>query len=205
MHISPIGPSGTINLETKFESLPPVDQKTNAIATRLINSMDPTAPPIKKQNFLLQINQLVAEIMQLVSRLSDRERIKTDLLKQEYNDYNTVVSNAIISSGNWNFMTNMAGLSLRIGSTVAFGGKYIPKSIYKAFDAFGQTFPSLGQYMATGPEATRSKASSTMSLLTSELQSSSSKGGENSTWENQLIQALAEIKEWLRASARSNG
>ena len=99
MHISPIGPSGTINLETKFESLPPVDQKTNAIATRLINSMDPTAPPIKKQNFLLQINQLVAEIMQLVSRLSDRERIKTDLLKQEYNDYNTVVSNAIISSG----------------------------------------------------------------------------------------------------------
>ncbi len=162
-----------------------------------VNSLFPAdEPEIDKRNFLIQVNQLVAEIMQLLSKLSDRDRNRTDHMKKDFNMLNNLAGDSIRSRGAWGLSGSLFGL----GATIACS--FIAPGLSQAVGGVAQSF---GNLYATQEEANTATFSNKISLINTELQNIATKGSDNSGWKNELIQSLNDVKEWMRASARTNG
>jgi hypothetical protein len=161
---------------------------------------DPSLPlSADERSFLLQVNQLVAEIMQLLTKLSDRDRKKIDHMKKEYDLYTNLTSGKTKDQG-WATFGFSLGSFLVTAITIPFG-----ETASKLGDALGRQLPGMGQAYTNSLQADATKYQSKNSLINTELQNMSTKGSDNSGWKNELIQSLNDIKEWMRASVRSNG
>ena len=152
-----------------------------------------------ERSFLLQVNQLVAEMLHLLSQLSDRDRTKTDFSKKEYNVFNGKVADSTREQGNWGFGVALGAFFVSAG-TAALGDFW--SKVGSALAAQSQPFSN---WMTSGLAADSGKYSNKMNLISTDLQTMSSKGSDNSAWKNELIQALGEAKECLKAAVRSNG
>lgn len=161
---------------------------------------DPAVPiEADKRNFLIQVNQLVAEMMQLLSKLSDRERNKTDFSKNEYNVFNTRVAKYTEKQGT-------VGLGVAIVAFLITGGtSFLGETGQKIGSALAGQSQHVSSYLTSGLAAESGRYSNKMNLISTDLSAMSSKNNDSSAWKNELIQSLNDIKEWLRASVRSNG
>jgi hypothetical protein len=159
----------------------------------------------KEYNFLIQVNQLVAEIMQLLSKLSDRDRKKTDHMKKEYDAFNNRVSGAIKEKGAVQFGGAGITLGIMIVGAALCGYGTISANSFSAISQIGGQVPGLSSIWTAGLDAEASKYGNKINLINTDLQNTASKSSDNSGWKNELIQALNDVKEWLRASTRSNG
>jgi len=165
--------------------------------------LGPDATVADKRGFLLQINSLVADIMKLISKLNDRDRQKNDHMKKEYGVLNNEIGNAISNRGTANFWSNVGALLVRVGGTI-LGGAIGSDALQKTTDAIGQQIPGLTGILSTGYEVTQSKSSNKLSLISTDMQSTSQKSGDNSGWKSELTQALNDVRQWMTAAARSN-
>lgn len=161
----------------------------------------PNETESEKRSYLIQINDLVADIMKLISKLNDRERQKTDHLKKQYGLLNNDVGGAIASRGKANFWSNVGALLTRVGGSI-LGAVFKSDALSRSLDALGQQIPGLTGILATEYEVKQAKSSNQLSLLSNDLQSTAQKTGDNNGWKNELTQALNEIKQLMTAAAR---
>ena len=185
------------------EEIPLSDLISADAIAELDNALPADATETDKRGFLIQINSLVADIMKLISKLNDRERQKNDHMKKEYSILNTEIGGAIASRGATNFWSNVGALFTRIGGTI-IGGAIGSDAFQKATDAIGQQIPGLTGILSTKYEVTQTMSSNRLSSLTTDMQNSAQKTGDNSGWKNELTQALNDVRQWMTSAARSN-
>lgn len=181
------------------DSVPLSDQ----VDAQLSDLLGPDATTADKKGYLIQINELVAEIMKLISKMNDRDRQKTDHMKKDYGKLNNKVGSAIQDRGTTTFWSNVGALFARIGSTV-LGAAIGSDAFQKAGDALGQQIPGLTGILSTGYEVKQTKSSNELNLLSTDMQSTSQKSGDNSGWKNEITQLLQEVRQLLTAAARAN-
>lgn len=153
----------------------------------------------EKRSFLIQINQLVAEMMHLLSKLSDRERNTNDFQKKEYDIFNLHVAELTQKQGNWGAGVAIVSFFISAGSALTgdFG--------YKIGSALAGQLQPLSGYWTSGFAAESGKYSNKIGLISTNLNASSSKNSENSSWKSELFDALRNAQAALRDAARSNG
>jgi hypothetical protein len=117
-------------------------------------------------------------------------------MKKEFDGLNRLAGDAIRSRGEWGLNGALFGL----GTAVLCA--FIAPGISQAASGVAQ---SLGNLFATQQEAKTAVLSNKISLINTELQNIATKGGDNSGWKNELLQSLNDVKEWMRASVRTNG
>jgi hypothetical protein len=169
----------------------------------LDNLLGPDATTDDKRGFMIQVNELVADILKMISKLNDRDRQKNDHMKKEYGMLNHEIGHAIEARGKTNFWSNVGALFARIGGSI-IGGAIGSESFTKAADALGQQIPGLTGILTTGHEVTQTMSSNKLSLITTEMQNISQKSGDNSGWKNELTQSLNDVRQWMTSAARSN-
>jgi hypothetical protein len=167
----------------------PLSDEANA----LFNEIEPET---EKRGFLLQVNQLVREILQLLSQLSSRDRQKTDHLKKEYNTLNRATVDSLGSQGNWNFFGNVANFGVAIACS-ALGAS-------AAAQPLGSMVQSGLGFYATKFSQRERKSSNEMSLLNTELQNISN-SNDISSLKNETLQLLEAAKKCMQDAAHSNG
>jgi len=152
--------------------------------------------PESKRNFLLLINELVAEIMSTMSKFSKRERAQIDHLKKQHGKLNDESAASLGKQGTWNFISSTVNLGVMIGCLALADSK-----IAQPLGTLSQS--GIGLYATKFTQKERTSSNS-MSLVATELQSISNQTGDMSSWKNELIQALDAAKRLLQEAAHSN-
>jgi len=196
-------------LVNKVVGITPVDDLMQQVEQNAARLADPTIPlpshpriddlsDTDKRSFLIELNQLIGEMLQLLSKLSDRDRTKNDHMKKEYDGLNDRVGVAIQKSANTQFYVTAFALALNI-----VGGVTGNDGVSKFMQFLGQQSNPIGNLVSAGYEVEKSKSSNKLTLLSTKMQETATKSGDNSGWRNELLQSLNDTKN-LWSSSVSN-
>jgi hypothetical protein len=173
------------------------------VDARLTELLGPNATVVEKKGLLIQINELIADIMKLISKMNDRDRQKNDHLKIKYEELTNTIGDSISKKGTTNFYASI-GSFICCAAGLIIGMKTDYKNIQAGMDILGKQIPGFAGLLTTSYDVEQNKSTNRLSLVSNDMQNTSQKSGDNSGWKNELTQALNDIRQWMTAAARSN-
>jgi hypothetical protein len=156
-------------------------------------------PPEEQKGFLILYADFVSEMLKILFRMGDIH--KTDHKKKQYELLNEEIGNAILDRGSSQFWSNLLGFAVRISGAAA-GGLLGNDVVEKFTDFIGQQIPTAASLWTTEYEKRQAVLSNKLSMVSTDIQSSSQQKSDQSGMKNEMIQFLESIRNFYSSATR---
>jgi hypothetical protein len=158
-------------------------------------------PENDQRAFLTLYADLVAQLLHILARFGDRDRMKNDHMKKQYDLLNKEVGGAIGDRGSTTFWSNLFGFGVKFGSALV-GGILKSDPISKLGEIVGAQIPNFTNLWTTKYEQTQSLSSNKLSMLSTEMQAISQKSGDTSGLRSEFLQFLNKVEQYYGAAVK---
>lgn len=185
--------SAVTHTRVEDEEMQVLREQLEEIQDILVNN-----PPVAEPNYLIKVRILVAQMLEQLNRISEKDRDQVQEMKKKYKEATQEVADQTRALG-WNEL-KFSALTLVSSLT-----NLIPNEVDRnILGTLGKdVMPKIGGVFSSNIQSSMKKADAMANLVLQEYSAKTSKSGSDASSKQEIIRLLDEVLQSLKSAARS--